>query len=345
MRYSLLAFFSLITFMSQAQLGGQQVFQFLNMPPSARVGALGGRQIALWDRDVTLGWQNPAARKPQMDRHLSMSVFDYFDDVVFGHVDYAQTVDSLATFYGALHFLNYGEFEGADQYGNRTGNFTAGEYALAFGAGAEVGNNFSVGAHFKFIWAHYEQYNSAAIAMDYAVMYRSNNGLFNASAVLANVGFQIDPFVDGGRDPMPLNLQLGATYRFEHMPLRLGVVAHNLNSPDFTYENPNVDGQRDLATGELIVEEIPLSEKIARHFIVNAEILLSENFHLRVGYSHQRRKEMTISSSPGLVGFSFGGGIRIYRFLISYARVPYHLAANTNQLTIVTNLSDWYSKK
>ena len=55
----------------QAQItGGQHVFQFLTMSPSARITALGGMQITVQDDDVAFAATNPAALNPSMDGRL-----------------------------------------------------------------------------------------------------------------------------------------------------------------------------------------------------------------------------------------------------------------------------------
>ncbi|MDQ3073756.1 MAG: hypothetical protein M3Q97_10895, partial [Bacteroidota bacterium] len=65
----------------------------------------------------------------------------------------------------------------------------------------------------------------------------------------------------------------------------------------------------------------------------------SQNFNLRIGYNHQRRKEMTIENNRGAVGYSFGVGLRVSKFHLSYGRSVYHLAAASNTFTITTDLS------
>ncbi|HEX3009536.1 MAG TPA: hypothetical protein VHO90_18170, partial [Bacteroidales bacterium] len=63
-------------------------------------------------------------------------------------------------------------------------------------------------------------------------------------------------------------------------------------------------------------------------------------FYVRAGYNYQRRKEMTIASKTGMVGFSFGFGIKISRFNIEYGRAAYHLAGASNHFSIGLNLDE-----
>jgi hypothetical protein len=74
--------------------------------------------------------------------------------------------------------------------------------------------------------------------------------------------------------------------------------------------------------------------------IFGGEFLLgkNENLHLRFGYSHQRRKELSVSNLRSLGGFSFGAGIRIKQFSIDYSLATYHVAGSTKHIGISTNL-------
>jgi hypothetical protein len=57
-----------------AQVGGEHVYEFLNLSSSARVTGLGGHVIAVQDdSDVVLGYNNPAALNPRMHQELSFN--------------------------------------------------------------------------------------------------------------------------------------------------------------------------------------------------------------------------------------------------------------------------------
>ena len=79
-----------------------------------------------------------------------------------------------------------------------------------------------------------------------------------------------------------------------------------------------------------------------RHIIIAGEFSPSKNFFVRLGYNYQRRQELKVTSKLSTVGFSWGFGLRISRFMFSYARSAYHLAGSPNFITISTNLKDFY---
>ncbi len=79
-----------------------------------------------------------------------------------------------------------------------------------------------------------------------------------------------------------------------------------------------------------------------RHLIFGVEFIPFENFYLRAGYNYQRRQELKISSRVAMVGFSYGFGIKISKFHLSYGRATYHLAGASNHFSISTNFSSFY---
>ncbi|NJK97431.1 MAG: hypothetical protein HC905_23220 [Bacteroidales bacterium] len=78
-----------------------------------------------------------------------------------------------------------------------------------------------------------------------------------------------------------------------------------------------------------------------RHIILGVEFNPTRNFFVRAGYNYQRRKEMTLTSKTGLVGFSLGFGIKISKITIDYGRSAYHLAGASNHFSLSINLDDF----
>ena len=66
-----------------------------------------------------------------------------------------------------------------------------------------------------------------------------------------------------------------------------------------------------------------------------------------MGYNHQRRQELKLKedSKSGMVGFSFGFGIKIKKFQFDFARSIYSLAGASNHIGITTKLSDFVKKE
>lgn len=325
-----------------AQLGGQAVYQTLKFAPSARIAALGGYQIAIEDRNLGLGLQNPASINKQMDEKMLFSHTNYMSDIAFGSLAYGHQIDSNYSLLGGFQYFNFGDFTRADEYGNELGTFSGGDYALSVGISRKLFENIQGGAAMRLLYSQLDDYKSVALVFDIGINY--NKKYFKAALNIKNLGAQLMTY-NGTREKMPLDIQLGISQKLADAPFRINITAHSLNTPDFTYLNTNIAQQIDFETGEPIEQKVPFSEKIARHFTVGGEILLSENFHLRIGYNHQRRKELALENLKGSVGYSMGFGLRVWRFNIDYAWVNYNLAGGSNNVTITSSLQKWRKKE
>jgi len=336
------------SYASLAQLGGSHTYAFLDLTNSARVASLGGKVNAIWDNDLNLPFHNPALLNENMSNHLVLNYVNYFTDVNYGYVSYARTLKDLGNIAGGLHYINYGEFIAADKVGNKTGTFTASEYALNLIWSKDYDSSFHFGVNIKPIYSVLESYRSFGIAADLGITYTGSNNLFVGSVVLRNIGYQLKPYHDKNREPLPFEIQVGLSQKLEHAPFRFSIVLHNLQKFDLTYTDPGEPNNNiDPLTGEPVEDNKleQLGDKLMRHVIVGVEFIPFETFYLRAGYNYQRRQELKIDTRVAMVGFSWGFGIKIYKFHLSYGRATYHLAGASNHFSLSTNLSSFYRKK
>ena len=114
-------YFLLFCTISYGQIGGQSVYQFLNLVTSPRQAALGGKTLTIYDEDVDQANFNPATINVEMDNHLAMNYGNYFGEVTYGTASYAYTFDRhVQTFQAGINYINYGKFQGTDEIGNFT---------------------------------------------------------------------------------------------------------------------------------------------------------------------------------------------------------------------------------
>ena len=78
-----LAFISL-TFSVTAQKG-ENTYQFLQLPNSARSTGLGGTNISLDDTDLSLSYHNPALLSDTLDRTITLNYSNYLLDINYGY--------------------------------------------------------------------------------------------------------------------------------------------------------------------------------------------------------------------------------------------------------------------
>ncbi|HOY31633.1 MAG TPA: type IX secretion system protein PorQ [Bacteroidales bacterium] len=345
-RFFAVLFSVFITTGAIGQTGGNNTYEFLNLPVSARVAALGSNFLAAGDNDLSLAVVNPSLIGDNLHHMISLSFAEYISDVNYGTVAYSHTFKKAGSFAAALQFINYGRFLEADEAGITYGNFSGGEYALTAGWGRKLHKNFLLGANLKLIYSQLEKYNSFGIAVDVAGTYYNEKNGFMASALFKNIGRQLDAYIPGNIEPLPFEIQLGISQKFNKLPLRYSIVYNHLEKWDLTYSDPSVSSV-DPITGDTIskgkVEAF--ADKLMRHFVLGVEFYIAKRFNLSLGYNYQRRHELRTEVKKGIVGFSFGCGINVYRFRINYAWAKYHLKGSPNTITIATNISDWFSKK
>lgn len=339
MRKLLPLFFIGFCFNLQAQIGGRSAYQFLNVVPSARVAAQGGNAIANTESDLNFALWNPSLLNEDLHNQLSISMVDYLQDIVLGDVSYARHYDSLGTFMANLRYFNYGDFERANNVGLRNGSFNAIDVAFSLGYAYQLDSNWSFGGSLKFIQSSYERYSSSGMALDLSATYRIPEKRTALALVVKNIGFQFSPYYED-REPIPFEIQMGFSNKFEHLPLRWQITLEQLETFDLRYQDPN-DRSFNQLTGEFEEDPPNMINNVLRHIVIGAELAPTKGFDLQFGYNFRKRQELNLESRRTSAGFSFGIGIKISKFKINYARNMYHVAGGANHFSIITSLDDF----
>jgi len=327
--------------------GGQHVFQFMSLSPSARITGLGGAQIAVKDDDVSFAAANPGALNPAMDGHLSFNHNFYLTDIQHGYVAYAQHLPKMGfTVQGAIQYMDYGNIKQTDELGNILGEVKVSETAFTLGAARPLTKRLSLGLNLRAGFSALDIYRASALAADAGLLYADTARRVTIGLVIRNAGAQMGTY-NGTREDLPFDLQVGFSKRLRYLPFRISVIAHHLHQWNIRYEDPNAEQENVLLFGN----EQPTTNKgktqvdnFFRHFIFNGEFLLGRNegFRMRIGYNHLRKKELTVRNYRSLAGFSGGIGIKISRFRIDAGYGSYHLAGSVFHLGIGTNLKDFF---
>ncbi len=341
---SLILIFIFLSILSIAQIGGTHTYSFLDLVNSARVASMGGNINAINDNDLNLVCHNPALLTSEMNQNLVLNYVNYFTDVNYGYVSYAREYKNYGMFAAGIQYINYGKFIEADDKGLITGEFKASEYAIHLIYSRPIDSLFSFGVNLKPIISTLEKYTSIGIAADFGVLFTNGDKLFSAALVVKNLGLQLSGYTSE-RESLPLNIQIGISQKLRHAPLRFSIIADHLETPDLTYNKPEeeTDPVFDDDDSESDIDRI--ADQIMRHIIIGAEFSPIDNFYIRAGYNYRKRQEMIIDSKTGMVGFSWGFGVKISRFHISYGRATYHLAGSSDHFSVSTDLSHFYKKQ
>ena len=303
-RLMLSVLFSALAMMIHAQ-DSQTVFNFLQLPVSAHAAALGGDNITLSDDDASLVFHNPALLYNVSDRTLGLNMMTYMQGSITGSASYSQTIGERGTWGVQGRFISYGEMKETTYDNQQTGTFGARDIALGGTFAYGLTDLISGGVTAKMVASYIGQYNSLAAAVDLGLNYYDPDSEWSISAVARNLGGQLKAY-DDDFERMPLDLQLGVSKRLVGSPLRFSATLVRLN--DWQYG-------------------------IGKHFVLGADLLLSEQFYVAAGYNPLRASEMKITagdeeSSHG-AALSLGAGMMLERLQLHIAYGKYHVSSTS----------------
>ena len=322
----------MITLPLSAQIkgAGSGVFHFLNLPASSRLNALGGENVSISDDDISMAFINPALLTAHTDKVLQLNYAYYLAGTMFGSAMYGHNYRD--NYFGAaVHYLDYGKMSYADENGNLLGTtFTAKDICVNLMYARQLGPLFRVGATLKPIFSVYEQYTSFAMGADIGGHFQTADSTFQMGLALRNVGWKLKSYYeeDFGQhtEMLPLNLELGLSYRLAHAPLRFSLTIHNLQHWDIAPAS----------------EEVKWHDMLFRHTIWAVDIVPKSNkFYLTLSYNHRRQAEMNLTDVRSLAGFAFGAGIKIYKFRLGFAMSQYTKSNFTYQVSLSTDINSF----
>lgn len=321
---------------SFSQIGGKYVYQFLNLVTSPRQAALGGKTVTIHDYDVNQGIFNPATINPEMDNRLSVNYGSYFGEVTYGTAAYAYTYDRhVQTFHASVSYVNYGNFDGYDENGQQTAEFTGSDIAVSFGYAFNIPwTDIYLGANGKLISSTLESYNSFGAAVDIGALYIDDRNDINIALAIRNVGFQIKPYQDTN-EKLPMEIVAGISQSLENVPIRWHLTLENLQQWNIAFSNPNrAEGSLDGGSTE---EKVGFFNNALRHVIVGAELFPEKSFSVRLGYNFRRAEELRIVDQRNFSGISAGFGLRFNNVRFDYSYSKYTSDSNTSLFGLMIN--------
>lgn len=303
-------------------LGGTRAFEFLNLSTSPHLTALGGEVVANTDLDAGLAGSNPALYRPTLHNQLVVGYNAYHAGIGISNVQYVNHSQKLnTTFAYGVQNVNYGTFDGADIFGNATGDIKANDIAIKVSASKAYGPHWRYGATLK--WAHSSLagISGDAVLLDVGVVYVDTISKISFGAVAKNMGVVLNKYNNNNAaEPLPFDFQIGITKELANVPLKLFIVGHHLYKWDIRYNNPSDKKSNDLLGEE--DKEDPnkkyFGNKLLRHINMGGELFLGKRVMITAAYSFLRRNELSTTELKGLSGFSMGAGIYLNKFQIHY---------------------------
>ena len=292
--------------------GRTQLYNLLKIVPTPRAAAMGNSFVAMKNDPNTI-FCNPAALSSQTPRDstapgtiLSLAASPRGVGITQGSIAFSapapESLGEQAWVGVGVLYNSYGTFKGADNLGQLTGDFTAGDFILSVAySGVIPEKPFHYGVALKFISSSLASgvpgvSGSSGLAADLGVYYESKPLLLTIGLSATNIGKELS-YYDGIKEALPFNLQIGLSKKLERLPLTIHLAFHNLT--------------RDREGRNLFYA--------LNDFSIGGEFVISKIMRLRFGYENQERRDLQVPEGIGLGGFSVGLGMALKKLQLDYS--------------------------
>ncbi len=334
-RHTILIVALLACYFSAFAQDGTTAYQFLNVPVSSHVYALGGHNITIIDDDINLVEQNPALLGKEFDHQVGLNYMRYIGGTNFMGARYGQGVGEHGAAGAAIQYFGYGKMNATDASGAIVGDFNASDMAFTLTYSHDISDRLRGGINLKYVHSSYETYSAGAIAVDLGINYYNPDNELSLSFVAKNLGGQVKKFNDK-RDKLPWDIQIGITKGLGTTPFRLSVTAFNLTKWKLPYYEP---ADKNNTSSDLIKKD-KFASNLFRHLVFGIEYLPSSNIYIAAGYNYKTRTDMSTYKRNFLSGFSIGGGMKVKAFGFGVAFAQPHTGATTFMLNLTTSIGE-----
>ena len=308
------------SFLNTFAQGGESVFDFLRLPYSARVSAMGGTNISMIEEDPSLVFQNPGLLGGEMDKGLNVSYLMYLADISAGSVIYTKASGKRGAWAIGINYLDYGDIKETTLENVIIGDLNLKDIAVNGFYSYDITEKIRGGINIKFIQSSYGEFSSIGLGVDLGLSYCNPDNELSLGLTAKNLGRQIKAYHEE-LFMMPLDIQFGMTKRLAHAPLRVSVTSVRLNE----WQTYNLSGKK-----------TPFIENFFKHFIFAFDFIPSESFWIGMGYNVKTSVDMSLKESNRMGGFSGGAGIRVRSFEVSASVGKYH-PSGTSLMFSLTN--------
>lgn len=289
-------------------------YNFLKLPVSAHAAALGGDNISIIEDDESMIFNNPALLSSVSDKTINLNYMNYMSGANTASASFNRIIKERASVAASAQFIDYGKMKETDENNIQTGEFSAKDISIAGYFSYMLTDRLAGGITAKFITSYIGDYNSIAMGVDLGLNYYDPEKEWSVSLVAKNLGGQMKAY-DDQYDRMPIDIQLGASKRFAHMPFRISATLVDLNHLDYKFIN---------------------------HLVAGVDIIISPTIWVGAGYNFRRANEMKITETDGEsshgAGLSFGAGINLERFKLNLAYGKYHVSSSSILINLAYSL-------
>lgn len=295
-------------------------FPFLNLPATPQAQAVGGYLLTYVGVNPGLALDNPALYGQESAGRMYLSYMNYMQGVHVANALYGSGIGDRATWAIGIRAMNYGKMEGYDTQGMPTGSFSPMDASLQALFSYDLTERLRGGIALKAIYGQLERYSSFALASDLGLSYYHPDKGMSWAISLSNIGGFLKNYGEP-RDIPDWDIRLGYSQKFMHAPFRLHGVLYGLTPHHI----------REVGNGE------PLAKRFVRHLALGAEMTLSDNFWIALGYNPHRAMNMSMRNGKSIHGFSMGVGFNQKHYQVALSAALYHQQTMGIMLSISTD--------
>ncbi len=342
MRYPTFILFIICFYSTNAQVGGESIYSFLNVPSSARAQYLGKAGMSYDDQDIALILSNPSHLSKTMHKKVMVSTNFLFGNS-FNTLSYVTNVKNIGAMGFALQGNTYGEIAMRDINGTQIGKFSPLDLSFSTLYARNAGP-YKIGMNGKLIYSKLDnQTQSFACGLDIAISKTDSANTRSISFIIKNIGGQVISY-NTNAEAFPFDIQFGFSQRLKHLPFRFGILLHDLYRWDITFDDPALYKVNSLNNTTAAIGKYSVVDNLFRHINFSGEFYFGKSFSVGIGYDHQRRAELAYETTIGLSGFSFGFNINTRKFDIGYSLAKYSAVGAANQFTLIFKMNEFYKK-
>ncbi len=333
-------------------LGAQQAFAvseaavlFLMISPGSRAAGMGNAFVAVAD-DPYATFYNTAGLAYQYGKQVTIMHVNWLpslvSDIFYDYLAFCMSIEGLGTIGFNVAYINMGENQGMDEFGNPTEKFFSNEYAIAASYGTTITDDLAIGVALRFIQSNLAPFSAgqqkgtgqgSAFAFDVGLLYTVPflNNRLRWGMNISNMGPKIVYIDEAQADPLPTNLRTGFAFKIIDQKYNKLTLATEINKLLVTPPK-NEDEQADPFYEALITSwyDEPFQrelDEITRS--IGIEYVYNNLIALRGGYYYDKEGKVKY--------LTFGAGIKysLYSFDFSYVSAEEgHPLANTMRYTL-----------
>jgi hypothetical protein len=301
------------------------VFDFLTLPVSARVEALGGENVSVVENDLSLVFHNPASLIQDMDKDVCLGFRSYLGGIKAGAVAFARAWGDFNAWGVGVNYVDYGTMLRTTVDNLDNGTFSVKDLCVNGFFSRDLSNTWKGGVAVKVIYSAFEMYTSAGVAVDLGLSYYDSDSDFSFGLVGKHFGRQIMAYNET-IEPLPWDVQMGISKRLAYAPIRVSATAMGLKRWSF---HPLREGN---------AKKDAFFPTLFKHLVFGVDFLPSDNLWIALGYNHKVHSDLVQEMGNKLGGFSAGAGLRVRTFNVGVSVSRYHPAATAFHLNVTASL-------